>query len=663
MAIHKPYDRYIILPPHAKLENVDSLNLQEGQVAIYDLEGEQTENGLKALTNFAGLRKDEQRYVIRVGRNKNVRSRVSNDKAYSTPPFAIDEIIDVYASAPKKDKISVDEVIFGYNGIDDETAITASKGDRIPVHLVLRGRPFELRNYPMGEVRIDDYILFDRCPGRVNQCEECDPCEQVDVLAGVMDFIKRIKEQPIAGGAKVGDFVEITPIHSCTNEAKTPAETPMNFYCIEMCDTGDGYALAQLQAAYPDLDIKRVGRRLSVSKYQVMTEGSKPADYEQKLSSILKGCDECPDGYSEIEGGLIYAVTLQDEGQDLSGTVEGIANAVTSTAKKMDGQEGNTGLYTVVVSKKLTKANIDTFAEANPTATVTFVAKTSNMCENPTISKVSWTACGSCKVSRAAYMITLPDDECGLSAKAQLQEAFPAMEIEDYGTPGGCQHQFKGTVVTSMVCDECDPIFKDFYVVLKEPEPFMGRNWKKLGLVAGDDTIIEDPLPKNCKVGVKFKGIDYLISPSDCLVDKITFEEGSVKIAVQGGYPDEQREAINTYYKPIHTEYKSHWSPRTHIGANLLDKEREMRMFFDMEHQHDTVMSRIFTNEETRLDFLAQYADFAVTIKPSKYSGEFGRVWTDHITFHFFVPYGAHEGIQELMDMLAASAGVKPCAI
>ena len=60
----------------------------------------------------------------------------------------------------------------------------------------------------------------------------------------------------------------------------------MNFYCIEMCDTGDGYALAQLQAAYPDLDIKRVGRRLSVSKYQVMTEGSKPADYEQKLSSI-----------------------------------------------------------------------------------------------------------------------------------------------------------------------------------------------------------------------------------------------------------------------------------------------------------------------------------------------------------------------------------------
>ena len=263
MAIHKPYDRYIILPPHAKLENVDSLNLQEGQVAIYDLEGEQTENGLKALTNFAGLRKDEQRYVIRVGRNKNVRSRVSNDKAYSTPPFAIDEIIDVYASAPKKDKISVDEVIFGYNGIDDETAITASKGDRIPVHLVLRGRPFELRNYPMGEVRIDDYILFDRCPGMVNQCEECDPCEQVDVLAGVMDFIKRIKEQPIAGGAKVGDFVEITPIHSCTNEAKTPVETPMNFYCIEMCDTGDGYALAQLQAAYPDLDIKRVGRRLS----------------------------------------------------------------------------------------------------------------------------------------------------------------------------------------------------------------------------------------------------------------------------------------------------------------------------------------------------------------------------------------------------------------
>nr|DAW92269.1 MAG TPA: hypothetical protein [Caudoviricetes sp.] len=663
MAIHKPYDRYIICPPHAKLADVDSLLLQEGQIAIYDIEGEQTENGLKAITNFKGRRKDEQRYEIRVGRNEMVKSRISDDKSNSTTAFAIDEIIDVYASAPKESNIKVDEVIFGYNGIDDGTEIKARKGDRIPVHIKLTGRLFELRGYPRGELFIDDYILFDSCPGKPDVCTECDPCEEVDVLAAVLDFIKRVKNQPVAGGGKVGDYIEIKPIHFCdSNPAKEPVEIPMNFYCIEMCDTGDAYALTQLKAAYPGLDIKRVGRNLSTTKYQVMKQGAKPANYTQKLSSIMKGCEDCPSGYTEVEGGIIYAVTLEDDGIDQSTVVESLEGAVAGTAIKADAQNNGIGMYTVAVSKKLTNKQIETFVEANPTAKVTYVATTKDMCSNPTISTVAWTACGSCTISKEAYSITLPDDECGNTAKEELQEAFPYLKIDDYGAPGGCQHKFKTTVITNMVCEECDPIFKDFYVS-KAPESYRGRNWKRLGAVAGDDTIIADPLPKNCKVGVLFRGIDYLITPSDCLIDDIAFEEGSVRIAVQGGYPDEQREAISTYYNPIHTEYKSHWAPRTHMGGHLLGRERESRMYFDFRQTYKNVMERTFTNEETRLVLLQQYADFSFTINPKRYSNGFGRTISDHITFHFYVPYGAHEGIQELMDMLAASANIKPCKV
>lgn len=664
MAIHNPYQRYVICPPHAKLADIDSLLLQEGQIAIYDVEGEQTENGLKALMNFNGCPKDKQRYEIRIGRNDIVHSRVSDDKSFSTPPFAINEILEVYASAPKKSEISVDEVIFGYNGIDPETAIKAEKGDRIPVHLKLSGRPFELRGYPNGEVYIDDYILVERCPKLVSQCDdECDPCEAVDLLPNILAFIDRIKKQPIAGGGVVGDYVEITPIHSCETQAdQTPTEVDMNFYCMELCDTGDAYALAQVKAAYPGLDIKRVDRKLAMSKYQVMKEGAKPSDYEQKLSSILKGCDECPEGYTEVEGGLIYAVTLEDDGSDMSSVVETLDGAVATTAKKMSGQENGVGFYTVALSKKLTNAKMAEFVKTNPTATVTFVAKTADMCSNPTVTKTSWTACGSCKVSKEVYAITLPDDECGESALKELKEAFPYLTIEDYGTPGGCQHQFKTTVVTNMVCDDCDPIFRDFYIS-KAPESYRGRNWKRLGALANDSSTIFDPLPKNCKCGVKFKAKDYLISPSDCLIDHLVFEEGSVRIAVNGGYPDEQREAISSYFKPIHTEYKSHWAPRTHLGAELLSRERQSRRYFDFNETHRNYMERVFTNEETRLNLLTQYADFAVTIKPARYSNGFGRVMDDHITFHFYVPYGAHEGIQEMMDMLAAAAGVTPCKV
>ena len=41
--------------------------------------------------------------------------------------------------------------------------------------------------------------------------------------------------------------------------------------------------------------------------------------------------------------------------------------------------------------------------------------------------------------------------QCGNSAKEELQAAFPYLTIEDYGTPGGCQHKFKTTVVTNTV--------------------------------------------------------------------------------------------------------------------------------------------------------------------------------------------------------------------
>ena len=113
----------------------------------------------------------------------------------------------------------------------------------------------------------------------------------------------------------------------------------------------------------------------------------------------------------------------------------------------------------------------------------------------------------------------------------------------------------------------------------------------------------------------------------------------------------------------MHSEYKQHWAPRTHLGGEFREKSCYDRLLFDLRITHQELMERMFTNEETRLDLLAPYADYSVTLKPARYSNGFGRVIDDHITVHFHVPYGAHEGIQDLMDLLAASANIKPCKI
>lgn len=50
------------------------------------------------------------------------------------------------------------------------------------------------------------------------------------------------EEPPIAGGGKLSDYIDIIPVTRCTNEATEPETEDVNFYCMEVCDTGDDLA-------------------------------------------------------------------------------------------------------------------------------------------------------------------------------------------------------------------------------------------------------------------------------------------------------------------------------------------------------------------------------------------------------------------------------------
>ena len=386
--LHRPQDRVLFVPPHAKMVDVDSIFLKEGQLGIYDTK-ETSENGCKAVIDFTGKPRNDKRYEIRIGRNEQAASRSIYDKDFSTPLFSLNEITEIYASWPKKDHAYVDDVILGYNGVSDDTAFSVSKGDRIVIRLILAGRAFELLGYEGGRVEIFDAILLDDCDNTPNQCEECDPCEEVDLLPAVLKCIERMKNQPIAGGGKLSDYIDIIPVTRCTNEATEPDTEDVNFYCMEVCDTGDDLALAEVRAQYPGLKIVRETIEGSMSRYKVMKKGAKPADYTQRLISIMKGCTDCPPNYTEVKGGYLYSISLEDDGVDMSTTVESLPNVVADTVNKMSQIRGS-GLYIAATSKKLTDEEISTFVEANPTAIIYYVAKTSDMCENPTVRTASW---------------------------------------------------------------------------------------------------------------------------------------------------------------------------------------------------------------------------------------------------------------------------------
>ena len=67
--LHRPQDRVLFVPPHAKMVDVDSIFLKEGQIGIYDTK-DTSENGCKAVIDFTGKPRNDKRlpalYMIRI---------------------------------------------------------------------------------------------------------------------------------------------------------------------------------------------------------------------------------------------------------------------------------------------------------------------------------------------------------------------------------------------------------------------------------------------------------------------------------------------------------------------------------------------------------------------------------------------------------------------
>lgn len=656
--LHQPAHTPIICPANAKMFEGGSLNLTDGQIGIFDL-FQQGEDGLVSLTSLKGYRPDEKRFEIRVGKFNSDLSRSYDNMSGSTIPFSINGIKDVYAKVNTEES-KVDIVTLGYNGIDAKTAIQANKGDRILYNMRLKGRQLEFYNFPEGKATFQAEIRIPDCDYTPKACSiECDPCSHPDIAAAVKESIQGLLNQPVAGVAKVSDFVKITPVirYSVSNPDDNRVEKNINFYCIEMCDLGDQIALAALQAQYPGLLIKKVDRKGSITKYMASSEGQLPAPYKQTLNAIVKGCEECAADYTEVEGGYVYGISIEDGGADASVKIQNIAHAVTGSAKKMPGQISGVGIYSVVTSQKLDADEINTFVEANPTVTISFVVKTLDFCKNPTVNTFNWKACGSCKVSTDDYIITLPDDECGNGRLKELQEAFPDYNVVAYNevAPAGCQRMYKCTVPTdNMICSECDDIYKDFYRTTP-PSSYMGRRWTKL----------EEPNETTGDlVGIRFEGKKMEVLPDFYEAEELAYAEDSIEVEVWASLPDERRVGIPEYEGyPLHVEYQQRKFNAVGLGGYMWQDQEESTMYFKGSYRHKERLAQNFLGEENRLDAKTRYAIFSLTLEDARYEAGTAAKVPQLRTYDFLVPVGAHEGIQEMVNMLATSAGLNPVSI
>lgn len=382
-------------------------------------------NGLRH-ADLLNVPKSKKYFKIEVGVGQHLKTRSDNTGDGSTQFFALEDIKEVHVEYPQSNDIKVDEWIIGYNGgLDMSTGIDFRQSDLNFVTVIdIEGGSIPFRGGNTDKERIVISVpVGELLP--YNSCLTNDPCDPVPCKPIVNELIKRIKERQAAGGYKLDEVLEVTPIFSCDNPI---GDDEFTFWTIETCDLGDANALANIQK-FSSTPVFRIDRRGSISKYQTMLPtGDTPDTVEIMLSSIMAKCDICPDNYTLEESGYVYSFTLDDEGIDQSGTIV-IPNAVTGTLIRQGG-DSNIGTYTVKTTTLIPFSELARLQTGYPTMRIDLAYESKALCNPEESVLIDWVEGDTCQASSKKFKIDLKDKDCGGNWLSDLSFAYPNYSVE-----------------------------------------------------------------------------------------------------------------------------------------------------------------------------------------------------------------------------------------
>jgi hypothetical protein len=217
----------------------------------------------------------------------------------------------------------------------------------------------------------------------------------------------------------------------------------------------------------------------------------------------------------------------------------------------------------------------------------------------------------------------------------------------------GCQHKYITSVISNLVGDECDAIYKNTYIT-SAPTAYFNTDWTKIS----NDLTVE--ASGNCKAGIRFKSKVFVLDADEALRDTVGFVETSTQIQVAAGFPDEIREGIGHIPTGgFQGKYLSRQQHRTHLAGNLRIKEAESKAYFRNTTNDKGYLGRLLRGETSNMqDSLVQYIQYKLKISSFNHTQSFaGRINND-INYNIFVEVGKHTAVEDLLNNLAANAGV-----
>ena len=270
MASHAPQTILFVTNDGLVMNNGYSTRLAKGQFGIVDKGATPSALGMAVVNNFPTTPKDRL-FELKLGIAPLTPTRSQSNKAYSSMPFKLSEIVDIRVNAPKLG-VSVDEFIIGYDGINNDTAIVLSNGDNEVIDITLSGDAIGMLGYPEAKVTVKLYL-------------EAPNTGTFTMHEIVEKGVERLKEITLVGGVPITEYIDITPVNS-TNVTTVAAGNEFSFFSLTVQDAGNSSALALVQAQYPAHLVKRESYAGGNSTYVILAPAVTVLAGFSKVTSI-----------------------------------------------------------------------------------------------------------------------------------------------------------------------------------------------------------------------------------------------------------------------------------------------------------------------------------------------------------------------------------------
>lgn len=422
------------------------------------------------------------------------------------------------ARVAKPGKIAQPFVTYlGFDGMNDCKTLPFECGKTYGIRVYLEASGGVGLTMPNG---MNDLIYVD-----TPACDDCgDSCFAGNVADQVIDkMIAKLNRSWVA------PYIQFDKVIDCCPADAAIPRTLFSEYCLDVCDTGDGLALAAVQNYYPHLQIKRSGRVNTTSTYKFCQLASDPAPAAFVQSNlVIPDCGVCGAGFTVIPAHKTAFVTISNSGVGNNAAqwlAEVQVSIPTATEAIKTGYTNGSSSYIVAVP-------VNYVVPPAPVAGTTIVLGeevTPVRCQQTSTLNINWTLCGSKYKITREMGIQLQNPDC--NGSTELPKLIAAMASVPNIVPGSivmtvagtCLSQFKLTQYNNECLEDgCDTVAVAQFDTIPAYE---GQVWDVLPCEGWTvDLVSGCPIPpstvdKDCRVGIKMTGGFIDTTTNSCLFD------------------------------------------------------------------------------------------------------------------------------------------------